>query len=694
MATYTYNSGTTTQSVSVTVSRFDEAGQNTGDSRALSSYLLNSATLGGSSGVDTIVGTSGNDLVLWDEDTSYTNYWGSAGYGWNQPIEVFSTGAGNDVVSLVNASGNTAYSANATVYGGSGNDAIWSNRGNDLLYGGADLDTIFGAAGNDRLFGDDGGDSLFGGSGSDTIYGGNANDVIYGDGMWGGTGAADTLSGDLGDDTIYAGEGNDSILFSADKTLTGANSGVRLWDGSSNTTTVYAGSASWSWSSDQLFGGFASSESGIDTLYLTAGNDVLVLDSRDILSNGAWQAAAGNRVGYIEAILAGAGADIVALNSSGDTRYSQVVGIAGEAGDDILYSGSGNDWMIGGMATSTADASNDTLAAGAGDDILWGDSYLDTVNTVGGNDTLFGGTGNDTMYGGAGHDVMYGGSTDGTDDGAFDTFFGGAGNDWIIDTSNAATVYGDAGDDTIDVTMAWGTATLFGGTGNDVFYVDGAYNTVYAYGGDGDDWFSFGDPSGLTWPVDVVDAGAGNDIVSMFNGNDTAYGGTGTDVIWGGGGADTIYGGDDADYLYGGEGVNVLSGGNGADWYYVSRTDGATSLLDNATRQNNLVLFGEFDQTGQALFVTGTGVNETPLNGNGTDLVAGAKLGNTSGGEVDLSIAGTTATLSVSGGPTVTFSTADILTVTLWNHDAPAGQEQEIFTWNTTAGTYVFTGYL
>lgn len=694
MATYTYNSGTTTQSVSITVSRFDEAGQDTGDSLALSGYRLNSATLAGTSGVDTLVGTGSNDLILWDEDTAYSNFWGSAGYGWNQPIEVFSTGAGNDIVSLVSASSNTAYSANATVYGGAGNDAVWSSRGNDLLYGGTGTDSIFGGAGNDQLLGEDGNDSLIGGSGEDTLYGGAGNDVIWGDGLWGATGTADVIWGDLGDDTIYAGEGDDTILFSADKTMTGTTSGVRLWDGSSTTTTVYAGSDTWSWSSDQIFGGFATSDSGTDLLMLSAGNDVLVLDSRDILINGVWQSSANNRLGYIEAIFAGAGADIVALNSYGDARYGvPQVAVLGEAGDDILYSGEGSDYLVGGMFSGAADTSHDTLAGGGGSDALWGDNLADSTSTTGGNDTLFGGTGVDTLYGGGGNDAMFGGSTDGTDDGNFDTFFGGAGNDWIVDASNAGTVYGDAGDDTINVNMAWGTSTLFGGAGNDVFYASGTYNTLYAYGGDGNDWFLFGDPSSATWPIDIVDAGAGDDVISVFNGNDTAYGGSGTDVIWGGGGSDTLYGGEDADFLYGGDGSNVLAGGNGADRYYVSRTDGSTTLTDTGARENNLVLFGQFDSSGNQLFVNGTGVNETASNGAGTRLSAGAALGASAGGEIDLSISGTTATLSISGGSTVRFSTADIATITLWNHDAPAGMEQELFSWNASSGTYVFTGY-
>ncbi|MGE3651800.1 MAG: calcium-binding protein, partial [Reyranellaceae bacterium] len=571
-----------------------------------------------------------------------------------------------------------------------GFDQLGGGNGSDTIHGGAFApgDTV-----GNVLYGDDGADSLIGGSGSDTLYGGTGNDVIWGDGFWGGTGAADTLSGDLGDDTIYAGEGDDTILFSADKTLSGASSGVRLWDGSSNTTTVYAGSATWSWSSDQLFGGFTWSDSGTDTLVLTGGNDVLVLDSRDILSNGTWQTAAGNRLNYIEVILAGAGADVVALNSSGDAHYSLPVTLVGESGNDILYSGTGADTLVGGFIDGTIDTSGDTLAGGGGDDVLWGDSLFDTTSTTGGNDTLFGGTGSDTLHGGGGDDVMYGGSTDGSDDGYFDTYFGGAGNDQIFDASNAATVYGDAGDDTIDVAMAWGNATLFGGSGNDVFYANGTYSTLYAYGGDGDDWFIFGDTTSATWPVDIVDGGAGDDVISIFNGNDTAYGGSGTDVIWGGGGSDTLYGGDDADYLYGGEGNNVLAGGNGADWYYVSKGDGPTTLIDTGARDNNLVLFGQFDTSGSQLFVDGTGVNETPSNGAGTPLAAGAVLGASVGGEIDLSINGTTALLSVAGGSTVQFSTADIATITLWNNDASAGHEQEVFNWSAAAGTYVFAGY-
>ncbi len=104
--------------------------------------------------------------------------------------------------------------------------------------------------------------------------------------------------------------------------------------------------------------------------------------------------------------------------------------------------------------------------------------------------------------------------------------------------------------------------------------------------------------------------------------------------------------------------------------------------------------FGQFDTSGESLFVAGTGVNETPNNGQGTPLAPGAVLGATSGGEIDLSISGTSATLWMNGGGQVVFTTHDFAIITWWIHDAPAGQVQEVFSWSASAGTYVFTGYL
>ncbi|MCC0015968.1 MAG: hypothetical protein H6878_06620 [Rhodobiaceae bacterium] len=78
--------------------------------------------------------------------------------------------------------GTMGYSADNTLYGGTGNDTIYAGNGNDTIYGGDDNDIIYGEAGND------------------TMYGGDGNDQIYIEGL--GT-DADQAYGEAGDDTLF-----------------------------------------------------------------------------------------------------------------------------------------------------------------------------------------------------------------------------------------------------------------------------------------------------------------------------------------------------------------------------------------------------------------------------------------------------------------------------------------------------------
>ena len=61
---------------------------------------------------------------------------------------------------------------------------------------------------------------------------------------------------------------------------------------------------------------------------------------------------------------------------------------------------------------------------------------------------------------------------------------------------------------------------------------------------------------------------------------------------------------------------------------------------------------------------------------------------------VDLSIAGTTATLTfAANGGSVTFDTGQIQTITLWNPDLTyAGHVQEVYNW--TGASYGFQTYI
>jgi Ca2+-binding RTX toxin-like protein len=83
--------------------------------------------------------------------------------------------------------------------GGVGNDEIYGQRGNDELLGEGGDDLLYGGVGDDVIHGGEGNDFIGGGGGADTIYGESGTDVVRGDG---------TI------DSIYGGEGTDTLSFS------------------------------------------------------------------------------------------------------------------------------------------------------------------------------------------------------------------------------------------------------------------------------------------------------------------------------------------------------------------------------------------------------------------------------------------------------------------------------------------------
>ena len=121
--------------------------------------------LGGTDGMEMLVGTDGNDLLK--------------GRGGGDAI---AGEAGDDII-----------------LGRGGRDALSGNEGDDVLYGGAGGDRLMGGEGDDTLYGDTGNDNLFGGAGDDLIYGGKGKD---------------RMTGEEGSDTCVLAEreGNDAIL--------------------------------------------------------------------------------------------------------------------------------------------------------------------------------------------------------------------------------------------------------------------------------------------------------------------------------------------------------------------------------------------------------------------------------------------------------------------------------------------------
>jgi hypothetical protein len=98
------------------------------------------------------------------------------------------------------------------IYGLGGDDEIRAGLGNDIIYAGSGDDEVLGQAGDDIIYGSQGADDLNGGSGKDRVSGGQGEDMLEGgsgaDNLSAGNGA-DLIDGGLGKDTILTGAGKD-----------------------------------------------------------------------------------------------------------------------------------------------------------------------------------------------------------------------------------------------------------------------------------------------------------------------------------------------------------------------------------------------------------------------------------------------------------------------------------------------------
>ncbi|MBT8454922.1 MAG: hypothetical protein KJO15_02360 [Alphaproteobacteria bacterium] len=147
---------------------------------------------------------------------------------------------------------------------------------------------------------------------------------------------------------------------------------------------------------------------------------------------------------------------------------------------------------------------------------------------------------------------------------------------------------------------------LEGGAGADL--LTGGLGKDTISGGAGDDTLRGGAND------DTLHGGTQEDLLWGDAGDDTLWGGAGFDELHGGGGNDTLWGGDQADLLYGGDGDDVLEGEAGVDTLYGG--DGADFLHAAA---GNDRLFGEAgDDTMRG------GINEDRLiGGTGDDVMYG-----------------------------------------------------------------------
>ena len=438
------------------------------------------------SGNDTVDAGDGDDTIIVDENGQGAVDGGAGvdlvqltsdnGYGYSYYSEyndtfTLSTAIGGytlqnvERVEVLNSAGDLNYLVQA---GGVADDTLDISADNVLnqasLYGFGGNDTLTGGSSYTDLYGGDGDDMLNAGSGYTALYGGDGNDTLNA-----GTGGS-YLEGGLGADTITASSGYDYLSY--------LNSDVGV------TIDLFSGAVG--------IGGHAEG---------------------DILS------------GSFEAVYGSSYADTITGGDTGETIYSS-------SGDDVVNSGDGNDQLYG-------DTGNDTLNGGDGDD---------NINGGSGGDTLTGGSGNDTFtyyeYDGAFADSItdfeIGDRLDiqqGSINGTYilpifigtDAFNGVSGEMRYEKTGGQTLIHLDTdGDGNADqtLTLSSGEHDLQISSNNNFSYsfeitivpppINGTSSADTLLGTSGDD---------------IINGFAGDDIITTLAGNDTIKAGSGDDLI-------------------------------------------------------------------------------------------------------------------------------------------------------------------
>ncbi|MBX9664409.1 putative Ig domain-containing protein, partial [Novosphingobium sp.] len=181
-------------------------------------------------------------------------------------------------------------------------------------------------------------------------------------------------------------------------------------------------------------------------------------------------------------------------------------------------SGVGGIIVVGGSGTGSI-TGNDVIKTGAGNDILIGgnekneNGFGDLLDGGAGTDILIGGNGNDTLKGGVGSDYLNGGAGRDTAD-----FSAAAGASQTLKLTAGTFTQGQRSVVVDNVTTGdrdelVGIERVLGGTGNETFLIQGT-------------------PSAPFLTKTAVDAGAGDDTISLLNQVEGIYsGGSGTDKL-------------------------------------------------------------------------------------------------------------------------------------------------------------------
>ncbi|PTQ89524.1 calcium-binding protein [Agitococcus lubricus] len=647
-------------------------------------------TLMGGTGIDTLVGGNGNDYYYIDaSDVAISE----------------AVGAGIDVVYVdfdytLNANFEklvlleTDLELDGTGIDGTGNDI------NNTITGNADGNTLIGLGGSDILDGKAGNDSLVGGIGNDIYYIDSTGDVIVEFTAEGNDQVNSLISYTLGNNlenlTLVGSNNVDGTGNTLKNVIRGnsANNTIIIQNTIADADTAYGGAGDDTYYVDNLDTVTELVGEGIDTIYASQTFNLTTngANVENIYLQGTGNInATGNTLNNLlsgttgnNSLSGGDGNDTMIGNGGVDT-------LVGGLGDDIYYidsttdvvteaAGQGTDIMYSSIIGTTTIAANveelrliDSATNANGDanaNIIYGNTESNTINGLGGADTMYGGSGNDIFvvdntadvvieYTDEGFDtiqtsVTYTASTNvenilitvatnginatgNTSDnvitggGGNNTLTGLDGNDYLVDDLGADSLVGGDGNDTLD--GGSGNDTLVGGLGDDLFIITAGTDTISDSGGfDTIQINATVDVSGLggafervelTGTANINATGGAEDNQLIGNtGNNSLVGGNGNNYLEGGQGNDTLTSGTGNDTLSGGAGTDSLAGGAGNDTYYIDSTDtineGAGAGTDTVRASFNYTLLTNFEN-----LVLETGA----VNGAG-NTVANAITGN------------------------------------------------------------------
>ncbi|MBY5365324.1 metal-binding protein [Rhizobium leguminosarum] len=491
-------------------------------------------------------------------------------------------------------------SVSANVTGTSGDNTITTGAGNDAISGGDGADTLSGGGGDDTIYGNAGNDKLIGGDGNDRITDGGFGFVLGPDGSLqpeildidGGDGddlitierfaplISGTIDGGAGIDTLRASAlrgltiKNVEVLELADFQVSGSSAQFESFDkiaGSTDPVFSFAPSLIVTDSahldlSDELgdLGTLVRGFSGIDVktgdgndefagsnvndIFDGSGGSDLINgnDGNDKLTGGYGNDTINGGAGIDTAVFAGNfgeysfeidnGSRVVTSALEGTDRLTDVefarfadgvydfatetftlnstepgtplnildtngatitkTGAEFEA-YDVIRDSEINPLVAVNLVVSDSGAVDLADELGSGSANVTGSSGDNAITTGAGNDNINGDDGNDTLNGGAGNDQLHGGD-------GHDTLNGGDGNDWLWGDLGNDIIRGGAGNDTISDGELFGLASevvdIDAGDGNDAITLEtfAPMNSGTIDGGAGIDTLQISSLQGLT----------------------------------------------------------------------------------------------------------------------------------------------------------------------------------------------------